>query len=157
MRYYEALHIDKRLKTSNSPHPKPLLNNQKSIIMHIEIHPTQPKYVNAKGNIVFRYLVKGTEAELKEYKTVKGDFFREDKVTKDPLFFTPRAGGNKEEIRKTSDGKDYVIDDTEAARFQSLVAQHGIEWACITMNKPLPQREKVTVVAAEKKAEEEKK
>jgi len=129
--------------------------------MKIKIHPTQPKYVNGKGNIVFRYIVEGTEAELKDYKAVKGDFYREDKETKAPLYFTTLAGGNVEELRKTSDGKDFTIDDTEAARFQSLVAQHGIEWACITMNKPLPQREMVKVNAAvpvvEVKKEEEKK
>lgn len=138
------------------------LNNQKPIkMLKIKIHPTQPKYVNGKGNIVFRYLVEGTEAELADYKAVKGEaFYREDKVLKQPLFFTSRAGGDVEELRKTSDGKDFTIDDTEAARFQSLVAQHGIEWACITMNKPLPQREMVKVsapvVEAKKETEEKK-
>lgn len=129
-------------------------------MLKIKIHPTQPKYVNAKGNIVFRYIVEGTEAQLADYKAVKGDFYREDKVTKQPLHFTTLAGGDVEELRKTSDGKDFVIDDTEAARFQSLVAQHGIEWACITMNKPLPQREMVkvnaTVPVIEEKKEEKK-
>lgn len=131
-------------------------------MLKIKIHPTQPKYVNGKGNIVFRYIVEGTEAELADYKAVKGEaFYREDKVLKKPLYFTTLAGGDVEELRKTSDGKDFTIDDTEAARFQSLVAQHGIEWACITMNKPLPQREMVKVSAAtpvvEAKKEEEKK
>ena len=103
--------------------------------MNIIIHPTAPKYVNKKGNTVFRYIVKGTPAELLEYKAIKGENYREDEKTKDVLFFSTRFAGKKAELRKTSDGKDVVVDDTEMVMFQSLVAQYGIDTALFMWKK----------------------
>ena len=103
--------------------------------MNITIHPTAPKYVNKKGNTVFRYIVKGTPAELLEYKAIKGENHREDTILKEPLFFSTRYAGNKAELRKTSDGKDVVVDDTEMVMFQSLVAQYGIDTALFMWKK----------------------
>lgn len=99
------------------------------------IHPTAPKYVNKKGNTVFRYIVKGTEAELKDYLAVKGENHRLDETLKEPLMFSVRYAGKSAELRKTSDGKDFVIDDTEAVMFQSLVAQYGIDTAKVIWEK----------------------
>lgn len=103
--------------------------------MNIIIHPTAPKYVNKKGNTVFRYIVKGTPAELAEYKKIKGENAREDDTLKEPLFFSTRFAGKKAELRKTSDGKDVVVDDTEMVMFQSLVAQYGIDTALFMWKK----------------------
>ena len=108
--------------------------------MKITLHKTSPKYINAKGNVVFRYVVSGTEQELADYKAVKGDLYREDKDTKEPLFFTTRGIGAEGNILKTSDGKDFIIDDTEEAMFAALAKQYGVEWACIKMNKRLPNQ-----------------
>ena len=105
--------------------------------MKITLHPTEQKYINAKKNLVFRYIVTGTPEELADYKAVKGAFVRED-TQKNILFFTTRGIGQEGQLRKTSDGKDYVVDDTEEAMFASLAKQYGIEWACVKMNKALP-------------------
>jgi hypothetical protein len=109
-------------------------------MLKITLHPTSPKYVNAKGNVVFRYNVSGTPEALAEYKLIKGEFYREDEKTKTPLLFTTRGIGAEGTILKTADNKDYVIDDSEEAMFASLVKQYGVEWACIKMNKPMPNQ-----------------
>lgn len=109
-------------------------------MLKITIHPTSPKYVNAKGNVVFRYNITGTPEALAEYKTIKGTNYREDEKTKVPLFFTTRGIGAEGTILKKSDNTDYVIDDSEESMFASLVKQYGVEWACIKMNKPLPNQ-----------------
>ncbi len=103
--------------------------------MNIIIHPTAPKYVSKKGTTVFRYIVKGTPAELLEYKAIKGENHREDTILKEPLFFSTRFAGKKAELRKTSDGKDVVVDDTEMVMFKSLVAQYGIDTAVFMWKK----------------------
>ena len=103
--------------------------------MNIIIHPTAPKYVNKKGNTVFRYIVKGTPEELAAYKAAKAENFREDEKTKDVLFFTTRYAGKKAELRATSDNKDFVIEDTEIVMFQSLVNQYGIDVAKVIWEK----------------------
>src|ERR1700760_4787450 len=104
-------------------------------MLKITIHPTAPVY-KKNDKLVFRYNVSGTPEALAEYKRIQGEFYREDSLTKTPLFFTPRGIGNEGVIKVTSDGKDFVVDDSEEAMFASLVKQYGVEWACIKMNKP---------------------
>ena len=112
--------------------------------MNIIIHPTAPKYTkmgtDKQGNpiarTVFRYIVKGTKEELADYATVKGaEKHKLDDVLKEPLFFTVRYMGKNGKLRKTSDGKDFVADDTEISMFQSLVQQYGIDVAKVIWEK----------------------
>lgn len=121
--------------------------------MKIQIHPISPKYINKKGNTVFRYIVKGTEAELKEYVAVKGEMARIDEATKEPLFFTTRYIGKFGELRKTSDGKDFVADDTEMVMFKSFVEQYGIDTAKVIWEK---DKQKEVVLIAQEKIEGQK-
>jgi hypothetical protein len=111
--------------------------------MNLIIHPTAPKYTkmgtDKQGNpiarTVFRYIVKGTPEELKDYAAVKGEKHKTDDILKEPLFFTVRYMGKNGKLRKTSDGKDFVADDTEIAMFQSLVNQYGIDVAKVIWEK----------------------
>lgn len=97
--------------------------------MKITKHPTAPMYKSAKGNDVFRYIVSGTPEELAAYKTAKDSFYREDEALKQPLFFSSRNVGKEAELRKTSDGKDFVVNDDELRAFASLVKEYGIDVA----------------------------
>jgi hypothetical protein len=112
--------------------------------MKITLHPTEPKYINKKLNLVFRYVVSGTTEELADFKAVKGENYREGK-NKEPLFFTTRGIGQTGILRKTTDGKDYVIDDTEAAMFQSLASQYGADYAKLKMHNMLPENQTIPV------------
>ncbi len=111
--------------------------------MNIQIHPTAPKYAK-KGldkqnnpiiRTVFRYIVKGTKEELAEYATLKGVNHKLDDILKEPIFFTTRYMGKNGKLRKTSDGKDFVADDSEVSMFQSLVQQYGIDIAKVIWEK----------------------
>lgn len=80
----------------------------------------QRNYRNAKGNTVFVYLVKGTDANKAKFKTVQGDFYREDE-DKNPLWFTTRCIGNKGTIIITT--KDKVVPDMSAFEQAASLAQ----------------------------------
>lgn len=120
--------------------------------MNIIIHPTAPKYVNAKGKTVFRYLVEGTKAELTEYKAVKGEYHRVDEGTKKPIFFSTRYAGKKANLIliEKDEKKDFIVDNTEMAMFQSLVQQYGIDTAVFMWKK---DNQKVPVEKSEEESE----
>lgn len=110
--------------------------------MNIIIHPTAPKYVNKKGNTVFRYLVTGTKEEIEAYKAAKAEHFADKKCAIDeasghPLFFSMRYTGKKGTLRETNkdNKKDFVVEDTEIVMFQSLVSQYGIDVAKVIWEK----------------------
>jgi len=85
-------------------------------------------------NLVFVYAVTGDKKQLEAYKKYKGDNFKEDKDTKEALFFSNRFIGKVGELMETADNK-WVIDTTEADQMKSLTEQYGYEMAKDLMNK----------------------
>jgi len=81
------------------------------------------------SSIVFVYGITGTPEQIADYKAVKGDKFREDKDTKEPLFFGNRLAPSGSTIVRTEKEKDGVkkidwrIDTTEADQIKSFMEQ----------------------------------
>lgn len=82
------------------------------------------QYRNKKGNLVFRYAVKGKEADLEKYRDAQGEFLVEDSTTGDPLYFSSRFVGKSCDLIVTDEGKIYA-DMSELEQQASLVAQFG--------------------------------
>ena len=77
-------------------------------------------YVSKNGNDTFVYEVSGTEAELKEYKKAKGEFYREEAGT--PLFFTTDYVGENGSLIITSKG-NVIADKSAFKKASSLASQ----------------------------------
>jgi hypothetical protein len=82
------------------------------------------------SSMVFVYGINGTPEEIADYKAVKGAKFREDKDTKEPLFFGNRLAPSGSTIVKTEKEKadgtkviDWRIDTTEADQIKSFMEQ----------------------------------
>jgi hypothetical protein len=77
------------------------------------------------SSMVFVYGITGTPEQIAEYKASKGTNFRDDKDTKEPLFFGNRLAPSGSTIVKTEkDGKiDWRIDTTEADQIKNLMDQ----------------------------------
>ena len=81
------------------------------------------------SSMVFVYGIEGTPEEIAEYKASKGSNFREDKDTKEPLFFGNRLAPSGSTIVKTEKEKDGIkkidwrIDTTEADQIKNLMDQ----------------------------------
>lgn len=80
-------------------------------------------YRNKKGNLVFRYAVKGSEAQLEAYKQAQGEFYRETDDGQ-ALWFSSRNVGKRAELILTSNGK-IIADMSEFDAAASLAAQYG--------------------------------
>lgn len=80
------------------------------------------------GKMVFVSAITGSVEDLAAYKTAKGDFYREDKDTKQVLMFSNRFTPGKTPLIKTEKG-DFVLDTTEADQLASLSDQYGIDVA----------------------------
>ena len=96
-------------------------------------------YRSQKGNTVFVYTVKGTQAEIEQYKAAQGDNYRETENGVS-LWFTIRSIGNKGTLIITEKGK--VIPDMSAfEQAASLANQYsgkfGEELAKAQINKLL--------------------
>ena len=76
------------------------------------------------GNSVFVYEVQATPQEIEKLKEAQGEYFREDEVTKKPLFFTTRNVGPKGKLIITGKGQ-VIADMSEYEAAASLVAQFG--------------------------------
>lgn len=66
--------------------------------------------------------------ELAEYKRVKGEHYKEDAVTKQPMFFSNDFAVDNTEIvlNKNKEGKEnYYLDNTEFLKMTSMVNQAG--------------------------------
>lgn len=87
------------------------------------------------SKLMFVYAVKGDEKQNAEYKAIKGELFREDKDSKEALFFTQRYADTKAVIVKSKDGKDWNIHNEDMELLANLTAQHGIEVAQVLMAK----------------------
>lgn len=122
--------------------------------MKATLHPTAPMYTK-NGKPVYRYLISGTTAELKDYKAVKGEFHRIDEQHKQPLMFTTNYFGKTAELRKIEkqDGtSDFVVNDDEMRMFASLAKQYGIDTAKVIWEKD--NRKAVETSAKEEKDEQ---
>lgn len=87
----------------------------------------QGSYRNAKGNLVHRYLVSGTEEQLAEYKTVQGDNFRETEAGI-PLFFTVNPVGVNGTLSLNKKGTFSAVSaDTTSAMAIASAKQFGAE------------------------------
>ena len=77
------------------------------------------------SRMVFVYALTGTPEQIADYKAIKGDKFREDKDTKEPLFFGNRLAPSGSAVVKTEkEGKiDWRIDSTEADQIKSFMDQ----------------------------------
>ena len=82
------------------------------------------------SSIVFVYGITGTPEEIADYKAVKGTNFREDKDTKEPLFFGNRLAPSGSVIVKTEKEDktgvkkiDWRIDTTEADQIKNFMEQ----------------------------------
>ena len=75
--------------------------------------------------MMFVYAIEGTPEQIAAYKAVKGDKFREDKDTKEALFFDRRLAPNGSTIVQTEkEGKiDWRIDTTHADQIKNLMDQ----------------------------------
>ena len=81
------------------------------------------QYRNAKGTLVFRYIVGGKDDALEAYEDAQGEFFRENDDDL-PLYMTSRAVMKGSDLIVTSEGKIYV-DNSALEEQASLVAQLG--------------------------------
>jgi hypothetical protein len=81
-------------------------------------------YTSRNGNTTYVYEVKGTPEELAAYKKSKGENYREDKDSKEPLFFTTNVVGNSAELVENSKG-EFIADMTKEKIFSGLECQYG--------------------------------
>lgn len=81
-------------------------------------------YRNKKGTRVFRYAVKGSPDAISAYKDAQGEYFIEDAVSGEILYFTPRFAGKNATLIVTEEGKVYV-DMSELEEQASLIEQFG--------------------------------
>lgn len=80
-------------------------------------------YRSQKGNTVFVYEGRGTEAQIEAYKAAQGDNYRETENGV-PLWFTTRCIGNTGTLIVTEKGK--VVPDMSAfEQAASLAKQYG--------------------------------
>lgn len=80
-------------------------------------------YRSQKGNTVFVYTVKGTEAQVEAYKAAQADNYRESEDGAS-LWFTTRCIGNSGTLIITDKGK--VVPDMSAfEQAASLAKQYG--------------------------------
>lgn len=77
------------------------------------------------GNMVdvFVYHVVGTEQELSDYKTVRGEQYREDSETGAPLFFSLNYVGEVTQLVITTNG-NVVADTSNLRKANNLVQQY---------------------------------
>ena len=70
------------------------------------------QYMKPSGP-VFVYIIKGSAEELKDYKAVQGDNYRESDA-KEPLFFSRTVLTSGQELLKTRAGRFVITTDLEA-------------------------------------------
>lgn len=67
-------------------------------------------YRSESGNPTFVYFVEGTSEELKKFKSIQGDNFREDEETKKPLYWAPEKYDKPMELKFNYTGTKCYID-----------------------------------------------
>lgn len=89
------------------------------------LHVTlQGNYRSNKGNVTYRYFVKGSKTELESFEKAQGEFHRVDDETGTPLWFTTRCIGKSGKLIITTNGK-VVPDMSEFDQAASLASQYG--------------------------------
>jgi hypothetical protein len=76
------------------------------------------------GKLVFVYNVKGTAAQLDEYRDAQGSFLVEDEKGQ-PLFFTSRYVGEVCPLVANHNGDGFYADTTEMDKQAAMVQQFG--------------------------------
>jgi hypothetical protein len=82
------------------------------------------QYRNEKRRLVYRYAVKGNEADLARYREAQGEYYREDDKTGEAMYFNINFVGKTGTLIVTDDDKIYP-DTSELEQQASLVAQLG--------------------------------
>ena len=77
-------------------------------------------YRSKKGNNVFKFIVTGSVDEITAYKRAQGVNYREEEITKEPLFFTPIFQGKLLTLLITPSNQ-VVVDNTEMAALDSMI------------------------------------
>ena len=81
------------------------------------------QYVNGKGNLVYRYIVTGSKADIERYEELQGvEFLRHDEKTGAPLYFSSKSLGAQCPLVFTQNDK-IVPDFSELNHLASLSAQ----------------------------------
>lgn len=84
----------------------------------------QRSYRSKNGNPVFVYTVNGSKADLKQFKTIQAEYYREDEKSGTPLWFTTRCIGQAGTLIITENNK--IVPDMSAFdQAKSLVEQYG--------------------------------
>jgi len=76
------------------------------------------------GKLVFVYNVKGTAAQLDEYRDTQGSFLVEDEKGQ-PLFFTSRYVGEACPLVANHEGTGFYADTTTMDKQAAMVEQYG--------------------------------
>ncbi len=108
--------------------------------MKITFKPATEKSPNpyrnrTTGKLGYIYNVSGTPEELAEYKKMKGDFYREDAVTKVPMHFEKEFIGVSAPLIKNQDGTKWFANTGEQDIFAELCKKGGLEYAEAEMSK----------------------
>lgn len=81
-------------------------------------------YRSKNGNPTFVYKVTGKAEDLEAFKDAQGEYYREDTITGDPLWFTTRCIGPKGTLIITTNG-NIVPDMSAFDQASSIAAQYG--------------------------------
>lgn len=82
------------------------------------------QYRSTKGNLVFRYELNGTEAEIAQYQAIQGENFKRDDITSKVLYFTTTFAGPAAKLLFNQANTKVFIDNSEMDALTSLAAQY---------------------------------
>ena len=83
------------------------------------------------GNATFCYTIEGTKEELAAYKTIKGDYYREDEDKK-PMFWSSFKHANGTELALKHDKSDYyakeeIVENSVKKEMNKFLALNELE------------------------------
>ena len=76
------------------------------------------------GNVVFRYELTGSPAEVEAYKAIQGEKYVPSDETGKPLLFTTRFQGMNGIVKFNKDNTKTYFDTSEADAMASLISQY---------------------------------
>lgn len=101
------------------------------------------------GQVNFVYHLSGTQAELAEFETIQGQYYRTDTVPTAtgtvtiPVWFSNKFVGDSCDLLKTSNNR-FVADTSEFDKANSIVSQYGgslgVALAEILANRLMPAK-----------------
>jgi len=77
------------------------------------------------GNLVYRYELNGTQAEVSAYQAIQGENFKADDQSGKPLFFSTRYHGAVCTLNFNRENTKVFVDTTEIDALQNLAAQYA--------------------------------